>query len=570
MRGYFAEVSKEQLNVVSSMYPAPVANSIVSYQDAQVRNYYVPYDSLTNQIGYTTEGERTTREHTLLANAINAVKPELEASGINFDSDQDGKIDNVCFIVQGTTEGWSELLWPHKWALYSTTVTINGSQVWEYNFQLSEVTDVSVLCHEMFHTLGAPDLYHYSDSLNLVPVGAWGLMANNSAQHMLTWMKYQYGNWFNEIPEITANGTYKLPAVGNSSFACYKIPVPESTTEFFMVEYRKRTGYDTNLYWYYDEGLLVYRINTSITSGNRNGPPDEVYVLRPGITENALNGSLGDATFSADQGRILLNNSTDPMPLLTDGSVTSLSIYDVGVIGDSIEFKVGGSQVSDSVYTLTCNDVTINNGIITACTYNFEKPDIIIPDTLCGQLVTGLGYRLFRFKSALRSVQLPSALMSIEESAFEHCSLESVDFSRCHSLNYIGPLAFLANNLTSLVLPDSLFIGGGAFNGNNVTSLNGQYFDGFFYLFTPDGEDPAVLVSYARQTGYVQIPATVEILDDNAFNTTGLTSVDFSLCAGLRTIGSRAFFANQIASIDLSNCIELSALNSSAFLYAGE
>jgi M6 family metalloprotease-like protein len=175
LNDYFKEISGNQLNITSTFYPAPANNLVVSWQDQYVRDYYVIYDETTNPIGYK-EGEDTEREHTLLANAINAVKPAIEASGLEFDSDNDGYIDNICFIVQGNVEGWNDLLWPHKWALYSQNVYINGKRVWEYNFQLSDVTDVSVLCHEMFHTLGAPDLYHYSHD-GLVPVGGWDLMA---------------------------------------------------------------------------------------------------------------------------------------------------------------------------------------------------------------------------------------------------------------------------------------------------------------------------------------------------------------------------------------------------------
>ncbi|MBT7043844.1 MAG: M6 family metalloprotease domain-containing protein, partial [Gammaproteobacteria bacterium] len=339
LQGYFNEVSAGQLNISSTYYPAPNNNIVVSYQDQFNRNYYEVYDSITNPAGYSTSAERTVREHTLLENAVNSLKIQIEGSGLDFDSDNDGYVDNICFIVQGSPAGWSELLWPHKWALYSKNVFISGARVWEFNFQLSDVTEVSVLCHEMFHTLGAPDLYHYNgDGLN--PVAGWDLMAYDYAQHMTTWMKHKYGQWFNTVPEITANGTYKLPAVSDSPFACFKIPVPESTTEFFMVEYRRKTGYDANLFSTYDEGLLVYRVNT-LFEGNAGGPPDELYVLRPEVTDTTLNGYWPDAALSADQNRTILNDNSDPLPILSDSTVTSLSIYDVGLVGDSIEFKVG-------------------------------------------------------------------------------------------------------------------------------------------------------------------------------------------------------------------------------------
>ena len=83
-----------------------------------------------------------------------------------------------------------------------------------FNFQLSESlssSGVGVLCHEMFHSLGAPDLYHYTSD-GISPVGSWDLMENNAnpPQHMGAYMKYKYGNWISTIPTISTSGTYTL------------------------------------------------------------------------------------------------------------------------------------------------------------------------------------------------------------------------------------------------------------------------------------------------------------------------------------------------------------------------
>ena len=120
---------------------------------------------------------------------------------MNIDADGDGNVDNVCFIIYGSPGAWSDLLC-HMWTLYSYNVYINGKRVWRYNFQLQTWMEAGVLCHEMFHTLGAPDMYHYNDNLN--PIGPWDLMANttNPPQHMGAYMKWRYGTWISSIPEI--------------------------------------------------------------------------------------------------------------------------------------------------------------------------------------------------------------------------------------------------------------------------------------------------------------------------------------------------------------------------------
>ncbi len=352
MKSYFAEVSYSQLSVGSTFYPGTTPG-VFSYQDVYPRAYYMPYDATTNPDGYANEDVRRVREHALLRNAVNTIAAEVPA-GLNIDGDADGQVDNICFIVKGEPTAWSTLLWPHKWALYTTPYAyINGKLVWTYNFQLETSLNVSVLCHEMFHSLGAPDLYHYNaDYQYLSPVWAWDLMEWNldPPQHMSAYMKWKYGHWIASIPEITSSGTYSVHPLTSATNNCFKIASPVSSTEYFVVEYRKATDGGTFESSLYNEGLLVYRINTAYT-GNANGPPDEVYIYRPGGTPTE-EGMPWYAPFSGQQARTAINDGTDPGSFLTDGSPGGLSISNVGAYGDTISFDV-------SINTFT---VTLPNG----------------------------------------------------------------------------------------------------------------------------------------------------------------------------------------------------------------
>jgi M6 family metalloprotease-like protein len=336
MKAYFEEVSYSQLTIDSTFYPTPPGSTVVSYQDAHPRAYYQPYNSVTNPIGYTSD--RTSREHTLLKNAVNAVSSQVPGS-LDVDADSDGYVDSVVFIIKGEGDGWSDLLWPHKWALYTQNAFINGARVWEYNFQLSAWLGVGVLCHEMFHTLGAPDLYHYGEEWRyLQPVRNWDLMEYNlnPPQHMLMHMKKRYGGWISSIPEITSSGTYSLNPTTSSTNNAYRIASPNSSTEYFVVEYRKKEGtFEGGIP---GTGLLVYRIDSTET-GNADGPPDEVYVYRPGGT-TTVNGSPDSAHYNLDEGRTQINDSTDPSGFLQDGSPGGLDISDVTSPGATISFTV--------------------------------------------------------------------------------------------------------------------------------------------------------------------------------------------------------------------------------------
>ena len=341
MRNYYAEVSYSQLTVSTSFYPAPSGGWVTSYQDSHPRGYFRPYNVSTNPTGYTNSTDSRNREHTLLANAVSAVA-SLVPPGLNIDGDGDGYVDNVCFIIKGSPDGWSDLLWPHMWSLYTLTATINSKRVFTYNFQLENslgTNDVGVLAHEMFHSLGAPDLYHYSFD-GISPAYAWDLMENdlNPPQHMTAYMKMRYGTWLSSIPTITTSGTYTLNPLTSSTNNAFKIVSPNSSTEYFVIEYRKKAGtFENSLL---GEGLIVYRINTlEDGQGNSNGPPDELYVYRPGGTVSA-NGSPSQANFNSTAGRTAINDSSNPSSFLSTGSAGGLNISDVGAAGDTISFTV--------------------------------------------------------------------------------------------------------------------------------------------------------------------------------------------------------------------------------------
>ena len=344
IRDYFYEVSYGALTVDTYHYPPSILGTNTAYTDSQNRGYYSPY-SATNPEGYQTDDERALREHTLLRNAVIAIQNSVPED-LDIDADNDGYVDALSFSVYGNVDGWSDLLWPHRWALYSFDVYINGSRVYDYTFELTESSyfTAGVLCHEFFHVLGAPDLYHYNSNGSPDAVGGWDLMesTSNPPQYMGAFMKWKYGDWLPEIPEITSTGIYTLNPLQQQENAAYKIASPNSETEYYVVEYRVKEGvYESNTPGSRD-GLLVYRINTEAGNGNAQGPPDEVYLYRPGGTLTSQ-GSFVSAPYNADWSHTEINDFTNPEPFLhNDGSggQGGLNLLNVGPGGETISFTV--------------------------------------------------------------------------------------------------------------------------------------------------------------------------------------------------------------------------------------
>ena len=393
MLTYFRAASYNAIEIPTYFYPGHDGETIISFQDTYPRSYYQPYNSSTNTNGYQNDGERREREFSLLERAVNFVNDHYPVpTDLNIDYNNDGLVDNICFIVRGGVGAWSSLLWPHMWALQDRTVNINGKRVWTFNFQLADASyyfNTSVMCHEMNHSLGAPDLYHYYNGTNISPVGGWDLMENNAMppQHCGAYMKMKYGHWVDDIPEITQAGTYTLNPVSSATPTniAYKIQ-SNDPNQYYVLEYRDNTSlFETALP---GSGLLVYRIDTRF-DGNAdydpsNGIYDEVYLFRPGGSTSA-NGDLSTAHFSTDVGRTEFSSSTGAYPFFTDGTIdNTLRIYNITNAGSTISFTYGTTSACTPPTNLRASIDGTNVVLTWDPVDNAESYNIYRCGTLCG------------------------------------------------------------------------------------------------------------------------------------------------------------------------------------------
>jgi hypothetical protein len=166
-------------------------------------------------------------------------------------------------------------------------------------------------------------------------------MGNNTdvPQSICGFLKYKYNHWISSLPEITESGVYSLKPLSQPTDNLYKIKSPYSRSEYFVLEYRKRAGrYESSAP---GTGLVIYRINSNAGNGNAQGPPDEVYVYRPGGTITAA-GNLGSAAFSAPW-KTVFNDKTDPGCFLWKNGQSGkggLDLLNISEAGDSISFEV--------------------------------------------------------------------------------------------------------------------------------------------------------------------------------------------------------------------------------------
>ncbi|MCL1873964.1 MAG: immune inhibitor A, partial [Clostridiales bacterium] len=296
LKHYMKAVSENVFELNSTLVGLD-GNTLLMYQDSHPRCYYQPYNEVTNPLGYT-DNQYIEREQTLLGNAVKAIDGSSILEGKDLDIDGNGQIDSITFIASGNVDGWADLLWPHKWILYTETVNLNGKQVMSYSFQLLDYLfppagdpRLNAICHESLHTFGLPDLYRYN--YDGEPVGLWDIMASNIPQTQFpnSHLRLRYAGWGQELVKITKNDRYTLSPIGSTDGVTAYAIQSSSPNQFILLEYRSEenpSGYDT-LYdtsSSYHKGLTIARINTNFM-GNANqigATDDEVYIYRPGET----------------------------------------------------------------------------------------------------------------------------------------------------------------------------------------------------------------------------------------------------------------------------------------------
>ena len=428
VKSYYEEVSYGKLELSSTHYPACALSANLSYQDSHLRSYFQPYNATSNPGGYPDESQRMAREHTLLSDAINWINSNSPVpASLEIDNDFNNYVDNVCFIVKGDQGAWNDLLWAHRWALYSKTVYINGKRVFDYTLQPESQVGVKTLCHELFHALGAPDLYHYTSN-GVSPAGPWDLM-HSGGGHMTAYMKWKYSKnlWITSIPLISTPGTYTLNPLTSPENNCYRIASPNSSNEFFIVEYRNKSGiFETSIP---GSGLIVYRIDTRYT-GNADGPPDELYIYRPDGTLT-VNGNIYNAYYSPSAGRTSITDLTNPNSFLQDGSIGGLNISNVSIPGPTISFDVTlvgpctppAAPIPGTITQPTCTVKTgsvIINGLPPSGVWTLARNPGNIITTGTGTITTISGIErgtyTFTVTNASRCASSPSSPVVINES----------------------------------------------------------------------------------------------------------------------------------------------------------
>ena len=296
---------------------------------------------------------------TIFGNVLKAANGDIDYS--KYDNNNDGKIDMIYFLVAGYSSSYSGnnsgYLWPHASNLSWTYKSYDGKWVDRYasstelyGFESTPSTvtveGIGTVAHEFSHVLGLPDFYdtdYAKGGGQSHDPGGWDVMAGgadyNYGRCPAGYTFYErYALGWAKPSTITGTGSYELEAV-NTSRKGYILRTPVEN-EFFTIENRQKTGWDTYLPGH---GMIVTRVdstNVSIWTENKvNCNPDHNYfeMLRAG---NSQSGDNGSDPFPGTAGVVMLTNQTVPGLTTWAGYANEWNIVNIAENDGVITFNV--------------------------------------------------------------------------------------------------------------------------------------------------------------------------------------------------------------------------------------
>lgn len=227
----------------------------------------------------------------------------------------------VCGVVAGGEAACSSVanqVWAHKWNFNGAAAGLSGRRlnymVTGEMYTAATPLAYGLVCHEMGHMLGLPDLYEGSGSGD---VGQYSLMANGcygyasgSGQFIGTtpvaldpWCKMDLGYITPLTVQAGTDWSGAINRVDTGNYNVLKVTSSMDPTQYFLIDNRAMVGYDGGLYRYLGSarkgGIMIYHVNENVR-GNANANRRGVAVESADGSAISTSASDKNHFFSAD------------------------------------------------------------------------------------------------------------------------------------------------------------------------------------------------------------------------------------------------------------------------------
>jgi immune inhibitor A len=347
---YYLEVSYNQLTITAADMP-----STLGWQRApQTYSYYV-----NNQNGF---GSYPQNAQKLVEDIVDQINPLVDFS--QYDNDGDGFVDGLIVLHSGPGAEYTGLdadIWSHQWGInprlkdgvYISTYSMEP----EYWASPGDMT-CGVFCHELGHVFGLGDLYdtdYTSDGVgkwSLMAAGSWNGTLGSSPAHLDAYSRIALG--FASSSQLVFNlSQASLPAVESNQMIYRVWTNGDLGDEYFLVENRQKTGYDTYLP---AGGLLLWHVDLGMSDNDNEWWPGSGYPRHYqvalvqadglwGLEHGTSNGDAGDpfpgiANVRQINGSGALNTNSYA------GAATSVALTNISNSGNdmTVDISVGVAQ----------------------------------------------------------------------------------------------------------------------------------------------------------------------------------------------------------------------------------
>lgn len=263
----------------------------------------------------------------------------------DYDMDGDGYVDNIFIIYAGqgeATYGGADTIWPHSGDLLNHAVyeVFDKKVINHYaccNEWLSDRPDgVGTFIHEFSHVIGLPDLYSTAGGRLSATPSSWSVLDygpyNNGGCTPPNYSAYErYAMGWTKPEVLSEARDLMLEELAASNSTCI-IPVAGNSNEFFLIENRQQTGWDTYLPGH---GMMVWHVDYNASAFEGNTVNNDAAHQRVDIIEA---NALADG-FSADvmagypwpgtSGATHLGFSSTPRLAAWNGSDTGIDIDNI-------------------------------------------------------------------------------------------------------------------------------------------------------------------------------------------------------------------------------------------------
>ena len=206
----------------------------------------------------------------------------------DYDWDGDGEVDQVFVLYAGKGEadgGSANTIWPHMWTLDEAEVSLTLDSVKINTYACSNevnasnsIEGIGTFCHEFSHCMGFPDFYDTAyagwfgmQNFDLMCSGSYngnGFCPPNYTAHEKMMCGWQEPIVLADNDTIVEN--LKSMTDHGETFIIYNDGHPD---EYFMLENRQKTGWDTS---YPARGLMITHVDFDSQIWAYNCPNTEI------------------------------------------------------------------------------------------------------------------------------------------------------------------------------------------------------------------------------------------------------------------------------------------------------